>query len=169
MKLGKEYDTMPQNKRESLIYTVIMCFFMVLWMSIYNVSLQYGAFSWEAVAAGWMGFPIAYVFAMCCDWFVVSKIAKAVAFGFLLKPQDSTLKKIICISGGMVVGMVIIMSLYGACEMAFHTGSWSAVPVQWMINIPRNFIMALPLQFFVAGPLVRRLFRAAFPEGTILG
>ena len=24
---------MPQNKRESLIYTVLMCFVMVLWMS----------------------------------------------------------------------------------------------------------------------------------------
>ncbi len=34
---------MPQNKRESLIYTVMMCFVMVLWMSIYNVSLQQGA------------------------------------------------------------------------------------------------------------------------------
>ena len=35
--------SMPQNKRESLIYTVMMCFVMVLWMSIYNVSLQQGA------------------------------------------------------------------------------------------------------------------------------
>lgn len=107
---------MPQNKRESLIYTVIMCAFMVLWMSIYNVSLQYGAFSLEAVIAGWIGFPIAYVFAMCCDWFVVSKLAKGIAFRYLVKPEDCALKKILCISGGMVVGMVIIMSLYGACE-----------------------------------------------------
>ena len=29
---------MPRNKRESLIYTVLMCFTMVLWMSIYNVT-----------------------------------------------------------------------------------------------------------------------------------
>lgn len=159
---------MPHNKRESLIYTVIMCAFMVLWMSIYNVSLQYGGFSLEAVIAGWIGFPIAYVFAMCCDWFVVSKLAKSIAFRYLVKPEDGTLKKILCISGGMVVGMVIIMSLYGACEGAFHTGNWSAVPVNWLLNIPRNFIMALPVQFFIAGPLVRRLFRAAFPVGKVL-
>ena len=60
------------------------------------------------------------------------------------------------------------MSLYGACEGAFHTGSWSTVPVNWMRNIPRNFIMALPVQFLIAGPLVRRVFRAAFPVGTVL-
>ena len=161
-------DIMPQNKRESLIYTVIMCAFMVLWMSIYNVSLQYGGFSLEAAIAGWIGFPIAYAFAMCCDWFVVSKLAKGIAFRYLVKPEDGALKKIICISGGMVVGMVIIMSLYGACEAAFHTGNWSSVPVNWLLNIPRNFIMALPVQFFIAGPLVRRLFRAAFPVGKVL-
>ena len=159
---------MPQNKRESLIYTVMMCFFMVLWMSVYNVALQQQAFNLEVVVTAWIGFPVAYVFAMCCDWFLVSKLAKGVAFRYLVKPQDSPLKKIICISSGMVVGMVIIMSLYGACEGAFHTGDWGSVPVNWMINIPRNFIMALPLQLLIAGPVVRRVFRAAFPEGKVL-
>lgn len=159
---------MPQNKRESLIYTVMMCFVMVLWMSIYNVSLQQGGFGLDAVAAGWLGFPIAYVFAMCCDWFVASKVAKYVAFRWLVKPQDSTLKKVLCISVGMVVQMVLVMSLYGACEGAFHTGNWAAVPMNWLINIPRNFLMALPLQLILAGPVVRRVFRSAFPEGKVL-
>lgn len=60
------------------------------------------------------------------------------------------------------------MSLYGACEAAFHTGNWNAVPANWLMNIPRNFIMALPVQFLAAGPLVRRLFRTVFPVGTVL-
>ena len=155
---------MPQNKRESLIYTVMMCFVMVLWMSFYNVALQQGRFTLETLAAGWLGFPFAYVVGMCCDWFVVSRIAKGVAFRFLVKPQDSALKKILCIS----CGMVVLMSLYGACEGAFHTGNWAGVPGNWLVNIPRNFIMALPLQLLLAGPLVRRVFRAAFPEGKVL-
>ena len=90
------------------------------------------------------------------------------AFRYLISPQDPPLKKILCISGGMVVCMVIIMSLYGACEGAFHTGDWSGIPVAWLWNIPRNFVMALPVQFLVAGPLIRRVFRAVFPEGTVL-
>ncbi|WP_308857068.1 DUF2798 domain-containing protein [uncultured Oscillibacter sp.] len=159
---------MPQNKRESLIYTVMMCFVMVLWMSIYNVALQYGTLNLEVIVAAWIGFPIAYIFGMCCDWFVASSIAKGVAFRYLISPQDPPLKKILCISGGMVVCMVIIMSLYGACEGAFHTGDWSGIPVAWLWNIPRNFVMALPVQFLVAGPLIRRVFRAVFPEGTVL-
>lgn len=159
---------MPQNKRESLIYTVMMCFFMVFWMSIYNVAFQYGAFNLKIVVTGWIGFPIAYLFAMCCDWFLVSKLAKGFAFRYLIKPDDGPLKKILCISGAMVVGMVVIMSLYGACESAFHTGNWSTVPGNWLANIPRNFIMALPVQFLIAGPLVRRVFRSVFPEGKVL-
>lgn len=159
---------MPQNKRESLIYTVMMCFVMVLWMSFYNVALQQGRFTLETLAAGWLGFPFAYVAGMCCDWFVASRIAKGVAFRFLVKPQDSALKKILYISCGMVVVMVVLMSLYGACEGAFHTGNWTGVPGNWLVNIPRNFIMALPLQLLLAGPLVRRVFRAAFPEGKVL-
>ena len=56
-------EIMPQNKRESLIYTIMMCFVMVLWMSMYNVALQYGTVNLEVVAAGWMGFPFAYLLA----------------------------------------------------------------------------------------------------------
>lgn len=40
--------------------------------------------TWKVLEKGWIGFPFAYVFGMCCDWFVASKIAKGVAFGYLL-------------------------------------------------------------------------------------
>lgn len=53
---------MPINKRESLLFTFIMCFCMVLWMSIYNVALQHGAINGEVVATAWLGFPVAYIF-----------------------------------------------------------------------------------------------------------
>lgn len=159
---------MPQNKRESLIYTVLMCFVMVLWMSIYNAALQYGKLDFEVLAAARIGFPIAYVFAMCCDWFFVSKLAKGFAFGFLVKPEDSVLKKVVCVSSCMVVPMVLIMSLYGAVEGAVHTGGWNGILSAWLFNIPRNFVMALPLQLLIAGPLVRKVFRGLFPVGKVL-
>lgn len=159
---------MPHNKRESLIYTVLMCFVMVLWMSFYNVALLRGELSPAVIRAGWLGFPAAYVFAMCCDWFLVSPLAKGFSFRFLVSPEDGDLKKIVCVSCCMVIPMVVIMSLYGACEGALHTGLWSGVAAGWLRNIPRNFVMALPFQLLVAGPLVRRIFRAAFPVGTVL-
>ncbi len=76
---------MPQNKRESMIYTVLMCFVMVFWMSMYNVTLHMGGPSFDVLREGWLGFPIAYIYAMCFDWFLVSKLAKGFAFRFLVK------------------------------------------------------------------------------------
>ena len=159
---------MPQNKRESLIFTVMMCFTMVFVMSIYNVSLHMGELSMKSVQQAWLGFPIAYIFAMCCDWFVVSKAAKGFAFRFLVKPESPVLHKVIAVSCSMVVPMVIIMSMYGALEGCVKSGNFNLLLIIWLTNIPKNFIMALPFQLLVAGPLVRRVFRGAFPEGTVL-
>ena len=159
---------MPQNKRESFIYTVIMCFTMVLWMSIYNVTLHTGTFNVQVIKDAWLGFPIAYVFAACMDWFIVSGLAKGFAFKYLVKPDSSTLRKEISVSCSMVVPMVIIMSLYGAVEASIRMGDFSNVLFIWLTNIPKNFVMALPFQLIIAGPLVRKVFRTIFPEGKVL-
>lgn len=159
---------MPQNKRESFIYTVIMCFTMVLWMSIYNVTLHTGTFNVQVIKDAWLGFPIAYVFAACMDWFVVSGLAKGFAFKYLVNPDSSTLRKVISVSCSMVVPMVIIMSLYGAVEASIRMGDFSNVLFIWLTNIPKNFVMALPFQLIIAGPLVRKVFRTIFPEGKVL-
>ncbi len=158
---------MPQNKRESLIYSVLMCFTMVLWMSMYNVTLHLGGFSKEVLVKGWIGFPVAFAFAMCCDWFLVSRIAKGFAFRFLVRPDSTPLKKVISISCCMVVPMVIIMSFYGALEVCIRSGQWGSLGMVWLTNIPKNFIMALPFQILIAGPFVRKIFRAAFPVDCV--
>ena len=83
-----------------------------------------------------------------------------------------TLAMTLAVSSCMVVPMVIIMSLYGACEGLTHmpggilTNLYS-VPAIWMINIPHNFVMALPWNLLVAGPISHFVFRRAFPVGTV--
>ena len=125
---------MPINKRESLLFTFIMCFCMVLWMSIYNVALQHGAINGEVVAAAWLGFPVAYVFAMCCDWFVASPLAKGFAFKFLVTPgKSSPLAMTLAVSSCMVVPMVIIMSLY---RRAFPMGTVFAELHMELVHMP---------------------------------
>ena len=109
---------MPRNKRESFIYSVIMCFTMVLWMSMYNVTLHMGHLSLETIREGWIGFPFAFVYAFLFDWFIVSGPAKGIAFRYFVSPESSTLRKVITISCCMVVPMVFVMSLYGGLEAA---------------------------------------------------
>ena len=52
---------MPINKRESLLFTFIMCFCMVLWMSIYNVTLHMGALNLTTIREAWIGFPLSLI------------------------------------------------------------------------------------------------------------
>lgn len=145
-----------------------MCFFMVLWMSMYNVALHTGGFSMDTLRAAWLGFPLAYIVAICLDWFLVANLAKRFAFRFLVMPSSGTLKKVLAISSCMVIPMVIAMSLYGGVEACLRAGQWSTLPIIWLTNIPKNFIMALPFQLLIAGPLVRIVFRKAFPVGKVL-
>lgn len=155
---------MPQNRKESLIYTVLMCTFMVFVMSVYNVILNLG-FTFDAVREAWLGFPVAFAVAIVLDWFVVSGPAKKIAFS-ILKPEDANLKKAIVVSSFMVTGMVILMSLFGA---VLHGGISQITLILWLTNIPKNFIMAYPLQIIIARPLIQFIFRKAFPVGCIVG
>lgn len=123
---------MPRNKRESFIYSVIMCFTMVLWMSMYNVTLHMGHLSLETIREGWIGFPFAFVYAFLFDWFIVSGPAKGIAFRYFVSPESSTLRKVITISCCMVVPMVFVMSLYGALEACVKSGAWSQLLIIWL-------------------------------------
>ena len=158
---------MPHNKRESLIYTVIMCFFMITWMSIYNVSMRMGGLSFESIKAAWLGVPVAYIIGLCADLFIASKIVKGFVFHHLVTPDSPDVKKIFFISTGMVLVMCIIMSLYGTLEGCIHSHQCNLLLINWLKAIPRNFIMAWPVQMILAGPIIRRLFRHLFPEGTV--
>ena len=164
---------MPTNKRESLIFTFVMCFCMVLGMSIYNVARTQGGAPLEVLAAAWMGFPFGYVFAMCADWFVAGPIAKGAAFRLFVKPGMPPYATTLIVSCCMVVPMVIIMSLFGCFEAAVHmpggiAGMLPGLPVMWAQNIVWNVLGALPLNLIVAGPIARTVFRRAFPVGTVL-
>ncbi|MBM6755585.1 DUF2798 domain-containing protein [Collinsella tanakaei] len=161
---------MPTNKRESLIFTIIMCFCMVLWMSIYNVARVNGwEFSLKTIVDAWVGFPPAYIVAMLLDVFVASRFAKWFAFRFLVTPGKSSPRAImLSISTMMVFPMVLFMSLYGALEAFTHVGDPSMILPTWIGNIPWNFVAALPWNLLIAGPLSRWVFRRAFPVGTVL-
>ena len=86
-------EIMPQNKRESLIYTIMMCFVMVLWMSMYNVApaIRHG----KSGSGGRRldGLPLRLSVRHMRDWFIASRIAKGVAFRYLVKPPGRRFEK----------------------------------------------------------------------------
>ena len=150
---------MGKTKFEKTIFTLMMCFGMVLGMTIYNMILNEGfsdQFFIHLVKEFWLGFLVALIL----DVFVVGKLAKPLAFK-IVKPDENTkqIKIILAISSCMVVGMVLCMSMYGAIvAVGFTPAALKLYP----LCVLRNFVMALPLNMLVVSPLVRFLFGKMF-------
>ena len=95
---------MPKTKNEGIFFTSLMCFLMVLGMSIYNL-LLYQDFSMINLFMG-------------------------LVFGFIVKTKPIQL--ILTISSLMVLGMVTFMSLFGlvveggfgALSVAAYLNAW---------------------------------------------
>ena len=64
------------------------------------------------------------------------------------------------------------LQLSGIQHFVFCRRQWalSYIEMQWQENVrtAEGRILPLPFQLIVAGPLVRFIFRSAFPEGKVL-
>lgn len=151
---------MGQTKFQKFIFTLMMCFFMVLGMTTYNIILNEGFHSNllnNLLKYFWLGFIVA----LLLDIFIVGKLAKPLAFK-IVKPTKETkqIKIILAISSCMVVGMVLFMSIFGAIvSSGFTIDALKLYP----LCVLRNFIMALPLNLLIVSPIVRFIFNKMFP------
>lgn len=149
---------MGKNKKEAFLFTFMMCFLMVVGMSMYNAILNEGA-SFSVIKSAAIGFLPALIVALLLDLFVVGKLAKKATFR-LTRKSESPIIKVLTISLFMVCGMVLCMSLFGTLMNGQQNVSFVK---QYMHTIGMNFICALPLQMLVVGPLTRFLFLKMFP------
>lgn len=153
---------MGSNKKEALIFTSMMCFCMVVFMSFYNVIITNG-FNSRLFADVAIGLLPALAVALFCDIVLVSRIVKGLAFK-IVKPSAPKVRKVLTISCFMVCGMVMLMSLYGTLA---HFGFGDNFLRHYFSVLGLNFICALPLQLLVVGPLTRFLFSRMFPVRTV--
>lgn len=154
---------MPVNKKENLVYTILMVLVMASVMTMFNVSVHQG-FSFESLKKAWLLLPITATIAFLVEWFFVSKTAFAL-IGRLVKEEDPLPKKILISAFCFVIQMVLIMSIIISLLFKEFNSTWFS---DLLITILRNFIMAYLLQVLIAGPLVGIVFRKLFPLGTIV-
>ena len=148
---------MPTTRKESILFGTMMCFGMVLIMSVYNLFLN-GLIGELSVGEMFIEGAIGLMIALLLDLFLVGPTAKKVAF---MLPYDKSKKVfvILAISFCMVVGMVLFMSLYGL-GTAFLTNGvrTGSMITSYFTIVIKNFIVAFPLQLLIMGPIVRFLF-----------
>lgn len=138
---------LPTNKKEGIIFTTLMCFLMVLGMSIYNL-LLHNDLSLVSLLTGLVpGFIVAFIL----DSFVVGVVAKKIAFKLPINKQ-SKLQLIVTISCLMIIGMVSFMSMFG---ILIEGGIPANLGATYLHTWGMNFIVALPYQLLIVGPISR--------------
>ena len=159
---------MPINKKESFIFTLMMCAFMAFCMGYYALAKEMGGIGLKPLMISWLTFPLTYLIACLFKWYAASPLAKKMAEAVLSKQSQNKVWKFLAMPLSMTIFMVLGMSLYGAIIVSTLHGDWTEIPKNYLMGIPFNFIFAFPLQLIIAGPFIRFLFRKAFPVGTIV-
>ncbi|NMI05219.1 hypothetical protein HF638_14665 [Paenibacillus sp. SZ31] len=148
---------MPTSKKEQIIFGLMMCTGMVVVMMFFNL--------WHSGLLGKMSpleillqFILCFVIAFLVESFIVGPVARKIAFSLPFDKSNKILG-VLAMSFFMVIGMVLIMSLYGMIS-AYLANQLSGGSIfhTYLHTIARNFILALPYQLIILGPLVRYVF-----------
>ena len=104
------------------------------------------------------GMWVEYVIVFLCAYFLSGHVAKFFAFR-VVQPGDRPIAIILTIQIFMVVSRVALASILGVyCGYGFTS---RFIP-DYLTTYCKNFIMALPVQLFIAGPIARAMFRLLF-------
>lgn len=149
---------MPKTLPERIFFTIVMAAIMVYGMIVYNVALNTGGVTNATLLMALHEMPIMVPVACILEFFVVEKLATALAFTFM-RPTDRPQFITYAISLMIVAIMCPVMSLVATVlfkELSF--GMWVHT---WGCNMP----MALCWQMLYCGPLSRFIFRLVFRRG----
>ena len=152
---------MPKTKLQSVVFTAITAWIMVYIMTLYNMVLATGSFTNATFLIALKSMWVEYVLIFLCAFFISSPIAKHFAFR-VVEPGDRPIAIIFAIQIFTVVSQVALASILGV----YHGyGFTNLFLPNYLTTYCRNFIMALPVQMFLAGPIARGIFRMLFARG----
>lgn len=146
---------MPRTKGESIFFTAITAWMMVYVMTLYNTVLATGGFTNSTFLIALKGMWVEYVIIALLAYFVSSRLAKLCAFK-IVQPGDRPIFIILTIQTFTVIWQVAFASVIGVYHGYGFTGNF--IP-NYLTTYCKNFIMALPLQLIIVGPLARLIFR----------
>ena len=157
---------MPKTKLESIVFSAVTAWIMVYIMTLYNTVLATGTFVNAAFLAAFQGMWLEFILIFLCAYFISSRVAKHFAFRVakhfafrVVKPGDRPIFIILAIQTFTVISQVALASILGVWH---GYGFTSQFLPNYLVTYCRNFIMALPVQLFLAGPVARWLFRLLF-------
>lgn len=152
---------MPRTKFQEIIYAILMTFFMVLAMEIYNAGLHMGGLTNQGILNALSEMPIMFPICFVTGFFFIDRIAPKIAFRLVTPGKDLPFLVTLTRAGVTVCLMCPTMSLWATLIFS-HAGT--EFPAIWLQTFASNFPMALCWQIFFCGPLVRFLFPHSFKD-----
>lgn len=149
---------MPRTTGESVFFTALTAWLMVYGMTLYNLVLATGSFTNTSFLIALQEMWLEYVIIALCAYFISSPIAKRFAFR-VVQPGDRPIAIILTIQVFTVVCQVALASILGVWHGFGFTSQF--IP-NYLLTYCRNFLLALPLQLLVVGPIARAAFRGVF-------
>lgn len=149
---------MPKTRFQSFIFTLITAWMMVYVMTLYNIVLASGNFINQTFLIALKGMWIEFIIIFLCAYFISSRTAKYFAFR-VVQPGDRPIAIIFFIQIFTVISQVGLASILGTIK---GYGLTIQFLPNYLITYCKNFIMAMPLQLIVVGPLARWIFRSIF-------
>lgn len=149
---------MPKTKIEKLFFTFITAWMMVYVMTVYNTVLATGRFSNSTFLVALKGMWIEFVIIFLCAYFVSSRLAQNCAFK-IVERGDRPIFVILTVQVFTVIFQVAFASVIGVWHGYGFTSNF--LP-DYIATYCKNFVMALPVQLVVVGPVARKIFRILF-------
>lgn len=150
---------MPKTKFQSIIFTILMVFIMVYCMTVYTISIKFGALSYQVFYLAIKEMWVEYLVVFCLIFFLITNTAKKLAFRIINPESVPPIFIILCIQCFTVCQIVPIITLFATFIHNGLTPNWFC---QWIQLAIICFPMALCTQIFFAGPFVRFIFRKIF-------
>lgn len=148
---------MPQTKTQNFIFTLMNVILMAYFMIVYSIVLNTNEFTNQTFIYALKEFPLEAILVFILAYFIAGPLAKKNAFKIIDKEKDNKIFMILFIQATTVCIMVILMSIYALFIQNLINEN---IICNYIVLLIKNFIMALPLQIFIVGPITRNIFRS---------
>lgn len=142
---------MPRNKKEGLIFGLCMATMMVYFMGLFNIAVHNNGLDFDVFLISIKAFPITFIIVFVLENLIVSKINQKLINHFVSK-TDSVNAKILFNCIFIVTMMSVTMTIIGG---VIGGDNILTVLSEFFVRWPRNFVAAMLLNLFVAGPISR--------------
>ena len=157
---------MPKTKFQSFIFTLIMVFGMVYCMTLYNIAINCGQLMYDMFILAFKEMWIEYAVVFILIFFFITNSARKLSVKILQLNESMPILSILTTQALTVCHIVPLITLFSTFFHNDFTTEWF---VQWIQLLVVCFPMALCLQIFLIGPLVRKIFRTIFRKQLAVG